>query len=367
MKKSFKLYQLVCIIILAGVLGEIVYYYHVQRETRSFELRETAKRQREASDSFYQKLRDGFDVNILVIGDSIGAGSGTQTEGKQWFNQLQSYLYKTYEAKVTITNISMGGNSSYAGYVRTMALNYDSDFPTDFDLAILCYGQNDSIDNFSRNYESIIRAVEAKYLDCSIISILESSQREYTEKMQMIVNLADYYGIVIAGTIGAFNNSGMDYDELSFDGTHPNDAGQDIYYDVVKSTIDAQVEAYKDAEPGRGKMESVSVVNEEVKKFDNFIWYGVSDWTREDCTFTLLCEASGIFGIDYTYVTGENKADICVDGETFKSVAVTFDYDFSQRHIFIVDEDVTVEREIKIMFESKEQADGFYGICFSWK
>lgn len=41
-----------------------------------------ALRQKEAEDSFYQKLADGFDVNVLVVGDSIGAGAGTQTEGQ---------------------------------------------------------------------------------------------------------------------------------------------------------------------------------------------------------------------------------------------------------------------------------------------
>ena len=80
----------------------------------------------------------------------------------------------------------MGGNASYAGYVRTMALNDDVDYA----LAIICYGQNDGADGFSTNYESIIRAIRSKYPDCSIISILESSQREYTEKMTTIQSIA---------------------------------------------------------------------------------------------------------------------------------------------------------------------------------
>ena len=29
--------------------------------------------------------------------------------------------------------------------------------------------------------------------------------------------------------------------------------------------------------------------------------------------------------------------------------------------------DCTVEKEIKVVFNSKEQADGFRGMCFSWK
>ena len=145
-------------------------------------------KQQEAEDSFYQKLTDRFDVNVLIVGDSIGAGVGTETEGQQWFKQLQTYLRTVNKSKVSVTNISMGGNASYAGYVRTMSLNND----VDYDLAIICYGQNDGIDGFSTNYESILRAIRSKYPDCSIISILESSQRTYTEKMTTIQSICEH-------------------------------------------------------------------------------------------------------------------------------------------------------------------------------
>lgn len=179
-------------------------------------------KQQEAEDSFYQKLTDRFDVNVLIVGDSIGAGVGTETEGQQWFKQLQTYLRTVNKSKVSVTNISMGGNASYAGYVRTMALRDD----VNYDLAIICYGQNDRTDGFSTNYESIIRAIRSKYPDCSIISILESSQREYTEKMTAIQSICEHYDIPVVDTIDAFKNSGKAYDDLSNDGVHPNDAGQ---------------------------------------------------------------------------------------------------------------------------------------------
>lgn len=87
----------------------------------------------------------------------------------------------------------------------------------------------------------------------------------------------------------------------------------------------------------------------------------------DDTTFTISTSASGILGIDYTYESGDNKADIYVDGELFESPTVTFDYDFSQRHILVVSDDCTVKNEIKVAFTSKEQADGFKGMCFSWE
>lgn len=318
-----------------------------------------ALKQKKADDSFYQKLADSFDVNVLVVGDSIGEGAGAETDGQQWFKQLQAYLRTVNKASVSVTNVSMGGNTSYAGYVRTMALDDD----VDYDLAIICYGQNDALYGLDVYYESIIQAIRNKYPDCSIISILESSQREYTDKMATIQSICDHYGIPVADTIAAFNNSGKAYDDLSNDGVHPNDAGQTIYYETVKAVIDENVAG------STGKLEDAEVVNADVHKFDNFIWYGADkDFERvNDTTFTLNVSASGVFGIDYTYESGDNKADIYVDGELYKSPTVTFNYDFSQRHIMVVSDDCTVEKEIKVVFSSKEQADGFRGMCFSWK
>lgn len=362
----------IIIAILATVLGTIIWIDKVEEDKKSAELQalnkkafqeqqeqQIALKQQEAEDSFYQKLSDGFDVNVVIIGDSIGAGAGIQTEGKQWFAQLQTYLQTTYKDSVSITNVSMGGNSSYAGYVRTMNLNDDENY----DLAIICYGQNDSIEGFSTNYESIIRAVRSKYPNCSIISVLESSQKEYTEKMTTIQSICEHYDIPVADTISAFNDSEKSYEELSNDGVHPNDNGQQIYFETIKTVIDDNVTN------SAGKMNDVDVINMDVHKFDNFKWYDASsDFERvDDTTFVLNTSASGILGIDYTYETGENKADIYVDGEVFESPTVTFDYDFSQRHILVVSEDCTVEKNIKVVFSSKEQADGFKGICFSWE
>ncbi len=318
--------------------------------------KQAALKQKEALDSFYQKLADGNDVDVLVVGDSI-AENGQGEKG--WCTLLQNNLMKTYNNRVSFTNVSMGGNASYAGYVRTMALSDD----VDYDLAIICYGQNDGAEGFSTNYESIIRAIRSKYTDCSIISILESSQREYTEKMTTIQSICEHCSIPVADTIAAFNNSGKDYDDLTGDGVHPNDAGQEIYCQTVKKLIDDNVAV------STGKMADVDVINADVHKFDNFVWYDASsDFERvNDTTFSISTSASGILGIDYTYESGDNKADIYVDGDLFEYPTVTFDYDFSQRHILIVSDDCTVKNKIEVVFTSKEQADGFQGMCFSWK
>lgn len=86
---------------------------------------------------------------------------------------------------------------------------------------------------------------------------------------------------------------------------------------------------------------------------------------KRDALHEKIKKAEGT--IDYIYESGDNKADIYVDGELFESPTVTFDYDFSQRHILVVSDDCTVKNEIKVVFNTKEQADGFKGMCFSWE
>ena len=84
----------IIIALLAVLLGVLLWMNKKDEDKKSAELQvlnaklyqeeqeqEAALKQKKAEDSFYQKLSDGFDVNILVVGDSIGAGAGTETDG----------------------------------------------------------------------------------------------------------------------------------------------------------------------------------------------------------------------------------------------------------------------------------------------
>ncbi len=385
---------IILIIVLAAGLAGMLYYSHVQDVKEQARLQELARQEREeryareeaerqaeearkeeerriaeeraqlrAQDSFYQLLADGFDVNVLIVGDSIGAGSGASDADHRWANLLATNLKSKYGGEVKLTNVSMGGNASYAGYVRTMALNDG----VDYDLVVLCYGQNDSASNFSLYYESIIRAVKNRYPKASIICILESSQKDYTEKMQTIQAIADHYSLPIADTIAPFQTN---YDNLVKDKVHPNDDGQQVYYETVMSVIEPLVAARQGYDP-----ENVAVVNDQVTIFDTFQWFPVDQFKREGNTFILNTQTHGsILGIDYNFTSGANSCKILVDGMEYAAPEVTFNYDFSQRHIMIVNkwlegETVNVQSEIKVVFgedeAGKNQADGFKGLAIS--
>lgn len=308
-------------------------------------------------DDFYKKLNDGMDVNVLVVGDSIGAGSGATDLSKNWISLLTNALQEKYEVNCKITNISMGGNTSYAGYVRTMVLKDN----VNYDLAIICYGQNDREEDFSLYYESIIRAIQHKYKKCEIISVLESSQRNYTTKIQEIQQLCSYYYIPTADTISAFNNSGIGYENLTKDGIHPSDEGQEIYSETIKNVISNKLKNNIRIK------RNLNPYNKDVVKFESCKYIGVDELKKvNETTFEIqLKNITGVLGIDYSFESGDNVANIYIDNQLSAAPTVSFNYDFSQRHIIIVNDDCNVNSGIRLEFGSSTQAGGFRGIIFS--
>ena len=70
----------IVIVILAALLGVLLWMNKVDEDKKSAELqalnkklyqeeqeKQAALKQKEAEDSFYQKLSDGFDVNVLIV------------------------------------------------------------------------------------------------------------------------------------------------------------------------------------------------------------------------------------------------------------------------------------------------------------
>lgn len=329
---------------------EAVYQQYIERKTL------------EEKDSFYQKIVDGFEVNILVAGDSIGANSGAGSNEAGWTALLKNHIKDKYGVRSVLTNVSLGGGTAYTDYVRTLNLSEGNEY----DLAIICCGQNDSNADFGVRYEALIRAIRSRNEKCSIIAILESSQRSYTEKMNVIKELCEHYGILVADTILPFTDgSNGEYSSLTTDGVHPNAQGYAIYAKVINEIIDNAAEAYTEYDT-----KEITPMYAGVENYKNFKYISTKQFQRKDNTYTYTVDEpiSGICGIDYALVSGENSCKIFIDGVEFAAPERYFDYDFTQRRIMIVNtEYINAEKTIEITFADREQADGFNGICFNWK
>lgn len=57
------------------------------------------------------------EFHILIVGDSISEGAGVSDTSLKWYKYLVPYVNEMDGKDLRITNVSMGGNTSYAGYV----------------------------------------------------------------------------------------------------------------------------------------------------------------------------------------------------------------------------------------------------------
>lgn len=303
--------------------------------------------------SVYEKLETGIDINVLVVGDSIGQGAGA-SDSKGWASLLPSAIEDKYGSKCNLTNVSMGGNTSYAGIVRIGTL----DDGIDYDLVIVCFGENDDESELPSQYEGLIRAIQSKYGNSSIISILESSQRDYTNKIQSIISIADYYNIPIVDTIAAFNESGYSYDELvnaPDDMIHPNDIGHKIYLSTLMDVISDQVD-------------SLSLSENESDEYDNMLYFDRKDMSISGIyryKLTLDKPITAEIGIYRNYCSGENGVKVYIDGVLIYDANNIWN-GAEQSHIHqIVKEPVYIENTVEIEFSSLDLAKRFYGIAFT--
>lgn len=299
--------------------------------------------------------QNGHTLKLLIVGDSIGEGAGASDPSLKWYKYLIPYMKDAYGTKLDITNVSMGGNSSYAGYVRVMELE-DSE---DYDLAIICYGENDQQEDFPLYYESILRAVRGKYPSCKLMAILESSQKDYTEKIKAIEALGAYYSAYVADTIGAFRDSGRAYEELCDDGTHPNDEGQKIYYETVKEQMDI---FYKQKDVPAAPLPEP--FNLEVVNYTDFKYYSADDFERVE---EYACELEmsipfGRLGIDYTTVKGVNLITAYADDQKICEKEIGWNNDLSLEFIEVLKDECKVDSKIRIEFSSREQMEAFRGL-----
>ena len=177
-------------------------------------------------DSAYQKMDDGFRVKMLVVGDSIGYGAGASDESHYWSNLVSYYVQDRYGCPVTMVNVSLGGNTSYAGYVRTLTPDEDRVY----DLVFICFGANDRLEDLGLHYETVIRAIKSMYPRASIVPVLQSSLYKEPEKIEVIKELAEYYGLPLVDTVTPCE---AEYEKYTEDGTHPNDAGYQVFFEEI--------------------------------------------------------------------------------------------------------------------------------------
>lgn len=349
---------------LYGILATIcaIYFYWNLQNERNYQ-------------DVYAKLALGKPVNVLAIGDSISEGSGASDREHKWVNLVKQYLIEHYDSEIYLENHSRPGCSSISGITTTLELPDDRVY----DLILLCYGQNDSLENFEVYYEGLVRQLREKNPGCEILCIQESAQKGYTEKMQIIAKIAAHYGYPVVDTIAPFleGTSGAEddygrYDTLTDDDVHPNDAGHQIYAECIEQIIKSKV-----ANRARA---NATAYNEGANFFNGAKWYTLEQMERDGQTYTLKLkenivgtketnpfnDGSGVMMImevdDYP---GYNGVTIQNNGTEIARREQEWPYEFAQGHTVVLNNNCILEAgELRITFDTPEQADSFWGIGF---
>lgn len=312
-----------------------------------------AKAAREKTDSFYQKLVDGFNVNILVVGDTLASGYGSSGADLTWSSLLAQELRTKYGIQVEMDNLALIDSDAYSAYSQIKTL----DEKMEYDLCIVCTGAYDTNESLAYHYEAILRAIGDAFKKCSIITVLENTEGTHEWKTNIIRNLSDVYKAAVADTI---TPSGENLDPYVIDGRFLNDEGQVLYEKAILKTI---MDGAKHETPY--EKVRVKAQNKETSKFDAFYYVPADNFSRDGNQYTFETSFEGALAVDYELIPGETSMSVYFDGEPIVGYDTSNYYGANIERAQLIGDNMRVRRRVTVIFENEEQANGFHGIYIS--
>lgn len=190
----------------------------------------------------YEKIKEGKEVNILVLGNGIGLSEGKTDESSNWTSSLSKWLEETYKSKANITNLSQDKATVKVG-LEELEKNKDT-----FDLAYIIFGENDQKafkpNEFKEDYEKIIEILKERNKNVDIVPIIENSIRKKNEYTTIIEGISKANDLKVLDMATVFTKDPAPYAKLTTKGgIYPNNVGYSLYFSNVKSLIEANIAA----------------------------------------------------------------------------------------------------------------------------
>lgn len=316
-------------------------------------LAEAAAKDAEAAKySFYQKLENGYGTDILILGDSTAADAD--------FSALSEHLQSKYlSASGSAVNVANLANADGNLLCDVLRVNEMPDKP-DYDLAILCYGQNDSGNDVTQNFESLIVALKSRFPDCSIICTIEPGFHAITTELQAMTDVCSAHHVPVINLFSEFYDKGADsyFDYFDSSQTSLGEKGIDEWNTLLCALIDENVAQ------STGKMDDRPMISRKSEKMAKLRFIPIDDVRvsrTDDTSYSLDFKAKGA-----SYIL--HKQD--VGGSDVKVIADDILYQFGKpcgvktpdgSYIIPIYEELSCERDFTITFSSKELADGLEG------
>ena len=182
------------------------------------------------------KLENGQNIRYLVIGDSIGRGSGAETPELTWFSQLEHMIQQEYGSRMIRHHIVQSGATSFEGIYKLQSTTI-SPYT---DLVFIVFGENDRKymlkDDFAELYENLLRQTKKRAPYATMITMIESSLPD-AGFAQTISDISHHYGAVTVDMRPVFESSHLSIQELTKDSIHPNGNGYRLYANELIKTI----------------------------------------------------------------------------------------------------------------------------------
>ncbi|RFU66454.1 SGNH/GDSL hydrolase family protein [Peribacillus saganii] len=186
--------------------------------------------------SVYEKMNQRKPVSYLVIGDSIGRGSGAEHPAMRWFKILERRFFIENGIRLNGEYIVQSGATAFEGLYKLTSHQENSPV----DLIFIVFGENDrkymNADEFGRIYEALIREAKALHPNAELITITESSLT-FENFAKQIAAISSHYQASNIDMRPVFRASGFTAKELTRDLVHPNGKGYQLYSDTIYSKL----------------------------------------------------------------------------------------------------------------------------------
>lgn len=215
------------------------------------------------------KIKNGEELNIAFMGGSITDGTGsTNPKQKGWPRLLCNWIESEYNVKVNENRKSIGGTGSYLGSMRFSAevVAKEEDIP---DILFIEFAINDaylsySYDQCVRYAESIVREAYKVNPKVEIIFVLSFDKGLATsdfEQLRAHRAVAEKYGLASIKIGDDFyrivSEKGGKVADYLDDSVHPNDAGYEIYAEIITGRFAELITAAEKAHADSGKNDYV--------------------------------------------------------------------------------------------------------------
>ena len=259
----------------------------------------------------YKKLTDDKKLNVVYFGGSVTNGYGSSNAEKYSWRALIGQWLKDNFPEATVSNINRASGES-GTYLGTYRLQRDV-IAKNPDLLFLEYSINDkyygsSYDNAKLQVETIVREVREALPDCNIVMVLVTdsgcisdnrngklhTQAQAHEDIAREYNIPSLLvGMALANSLP--DNWGSVWSQYAIDGVHLTDAGNFVYYQVIREFMNNSLFGTEQTGKLRPRDVLPSVVSE--KLFDG-------NRTSIQPTAELIAKSEALGGQNFTFNSG---------------------------------------------------------------